>query len=123
MTDIIIKCKAGSHERRPQMIARFRSDRAQHVGRDGPDEWVDVWMGVSVSTRAGIRHKSTLQFLDGDEPSDGAHAPNPRLRYRLECGMCGLVVVERGEKLWDKFNRLRDARPDRDTHAIPLHIL
>jgi hypothetical protein len=121
VTEIIIVCKARSHQRRPQMIARFRD-----VGGamwDGVP--LDAWEGDTVSTRVGMRHKSTLQFLDGDEPSDGGQYPansGYRLRYRFECGMCGDVKVERGENLFDKFNRLRAARPDNDTHVIPLHI-
>lgn len=82
--------------------------------------------GDTVSTRVGMRHRSTLQLLDGDKPSDGSQYPahsGYRLRYRFECGMCGDVKVERGENLFDKFNRLRDARPDNDTDVIPLHIL
>jgi hypothetical protein len=82
------------------------------------------WEGVSVSTRVGTRHKGTLQLLDNDVPTDEANmCSNHRLRYRFECGMCGDVKVERTENLYDKFNRLRDARPDNDKHVIPLHIL
>jgi len=47
-----------------------------------------------------MRHRSTLQLLDGDKPSDGSQYPahsGYRLRYRFECGMCGDVKVERGE--------------------------
>jgi hypothetical protein len=111
VTTIKIVCKARSHQRRPQIIARF------HDIGDG------MWEEVSGNTRDGVRseHISHLRLLDGDEPSDGGQHPansGYRLRFRFECGMCGDVEVERGENLFDKFNRLRNARPDTDTHVI-----
>jgi hypothetical protein len=82
VTTIKIVCKARSHQRRPQIIARF------HDIGDG------MWEEVSGNTRDGVRseHISHLRLLDGDEPSDGGQHPansGYRLRFRFECGMCG----------------------------------
>jgi hypothetical protein len=126
VTLIVIMCKARSHERRPQIIARFR------------DVGLDMWEEIPAATRAdhkrfesgdwdidnppNLHAKTTVQNLVGDEPSDDI-SPDLRQRHRFECRMCGDVKVERAENLCDKFNRLRDARPDNDKHVIPLHIL
>jgi hypothetical protein len=116
VTDIKIVCKARTHQRRPQIVAQFRD-----IG-DG------LWNVVSGKTRDGLEYeyKSTQQFLDGDEPSDGGQHPATdlyRLRYRFECRMCDVFKPARAENLFGKFNQLCDARPDRDVHVIPLHIL
>ena len=128
MTEIKIVCEAKSHKRRPQIIARFND-----VGLG--------WDNVSGGTRAdrkrfesgdwdidnapNLRAKTTAQDLDGNEPSRNTLplSSDFRQRYRFECRMCGDVKEARGENLFDKFDRLRDARPDNDKHVIPLHIL
>jgi hypothetical protein len=110
---MIIVCKARSHQRRPQ-IARFH---------DGGGSW--LWVAGAQRDRVQFERMDHFQLLDGDVPKEGDQrwADGDRVRYRLECRMCGDVKTGRQENLFGKFDRLRDARPDRGKHVIPLHIL
>jgi hypothetical protein len=49
--------------------------------------------------------------------------PVDRVRYRLECDLCGYTVPVREEKLYAVFDKLRDHLPEAGYFTITLDML
>ena len=104
-----IVCKAPSHEGRVAVVRRFHY-------------WADLGWGTEVMTAPRPRYSYAGQSLDRDSrPVSGG--PVDRVRYRLECNLCGDMVPVREEKLYAVFDKLRDHLPETGYFTITLDML
>jgi hypothetical protein len=106
---ITIVCNAASHERRPQVITRFRAI--------GPDLWEEVRVAQEAE-----------HYLIGETPLVAPSlkeviSPDLRARYQFRCGLCDLTVPAKQDQLFAKFNRIRDLLPEYGYKSISLRLL
>jgi len=105
----MIVCNAASHERRTQVIRGFRAIE--------PDWWEEVRVGQEAE-----------HYLIGETPLvapslEEITSPDVRVRYRFECGLCGLTVPAKQDQLFAKFNRIRHLLPEYGYKSISLSLL
>jgi hypothetical protein len=111
---IEIICKAPSHKKeRPAIVRRFHY-------------WPDQGWGTEVIKGPRPRYRLAGQALDRNSRPVSrpiSRGEVDRVRYRLDCKLCGDVIVVRDDKLYPVFDKFRAHLSEDDYIVITLDML